>query len=304
MGFSPSSAQGKGGAGFQMFDSCWPKGAAELPRPSATRSLPEAPTVPGASGPAERASPAQPAPSLRTRPERRAPAQAHFRKKSLSSRRPQPDPHPATFHSQGPGARAADRTLVPAREGHARSRPEPRRGQGSDADRSPGAAAHPRPPTPPTRPPPGAPHAAARPGTPEGEQLPGGATSPRRARALTHRGLLPSARGPVGSCAGSAAAGAGGGGRAGGRTGDACGSTRRARSERRGASARGLHERAGERARSWSSSRRRSEVAPTGAQRAAVARGRRPGTPGGRPRNGSSVKSGRLEAHLASRRAP
>lgn len=101
MGFSPSSAQGKGGAGFQMFDSCWPKGAAELPRPSATRSLPEAPTVPGASGPAERASPAQPAPSLRTRPERRAPAQAHFRKKSLSSRRPQPDPHPAVSRDSG-----------------------------------------------------------------------------------------------------------------------------------------------------------------------------------------------------------
>lgn len=58
---------------------------------------------------------------------------------------------------------------------------------------------------------------------------------------------------------------------AGDRPGDAGRSTRRARGERRGASARGLQERAGERARGSSSSRC-SQVAPTGAQRAAVAR--------------------------------
>lgn len=83
-----------------MFDSCWPQGSAGF-CPSFTHALPpEAPPEPGASGPAERASPAQPASSLRTRPERGAPAQAHFRK-SLSSRHPQSDTHAAVTRDSG-----------------------------------------------------------------------------------------------------------------------------------------------------------------------------------------------------------
>ncbi|XP_066897168.1 translation initiation factor IF-2 [Kogia breviceps] len=55
------------------------------------------------------------------------------------------------------------------------------------------------------------------------------------------------------------------------------------------ASARGLNERAGERARDSSCRRRRSKAAPTGTRRAATMRRRVRGPPGGRPRNGSSV---------------
>lgn len=184
-----------------------PRGQQGFVHPSPTRSLPEAPPVPGASGPAERASPAQPASSLRTRPERGAPAQAHFRK-SLSSRHPQPDTHAAVTRDSG---RLRD-ALVARGEMHFTDRaftikaPEPglgtglsfppekgeraaglSRGAGRGLTRVPASepSPPPHPTTPSLRPPPGAPRSPPRPGATGGQQLPGGATSPR----LAPRGL-------------------------------------------------------------------------------------------------------------------
>lgn len=123
--------RGREGLASRCLTVVGPRGQQGFVRPSPTRSLPEAPTVPGASGPAERASPAETASSLRTRPERRASAQAHFRK-SLSSRHPQPDPHAAVTRDSG-RLRGA---LVPRGEMHFTDRaftvkaPEPGLGTG------------------------------------------------------------------------------------------------------------------------------------------------------------------------------
>ena len=94
----------RAGLGFQIFDSCWPRGSAGFVRPFHTLSLQEASTVPGATSPTERSSPSQPRaeplPSISRRPKRGPPAQAHFCK-SLSSRHPLPSTDPAVIGNPG-----------------------------------------------------------------------------------------------------------------------------------------------------------------------------------------------------------
>lgn len=90
----------KEGLGFQMFDSCWPKGLAGFytPSPSAKHQQPRG------DWPKKRSSPSQPQaeppPSILRRRKRCPPAQEHFCK-SLSSRHPQPSTHPAVICDSG-----------------------------------------------------------------------------------------------------------------------------------------------------------------------------------------------------------
>ncbi|XP_037587410.1 collagen alpha-1(I) chain-like [Cebus imitator] len=182
------------------------------------------------------------------------------------------------FSNQGHGSRGGKwATRVPAGKCARGAGPKPGRPQGSEADSSPGS---PRPagrgqvrrrPHPP-HPRPGAPRTAARLAEISSQQPPGCAASPRSERVLTHRGVLPPARGPVGSLrrvSGSQRE----------RTRVNSGQVGRrlpVHARDSAAGARGPSEPTGGRASAWLQlSRRRSGAAPTGTQRAAQPAGAR-----------------------------
>lgn len=151
-GFSPSSARGKGGAGFQLFDSCWPKGSAGFrpffPHPHPPRSSDGAgveraggagflsPLSPRGASAHARAPSSGPGALSRKfvfpppRGLTRTLQPPALRGGSGTHLCPAGRPRLQSLHSQGPGARAGDWTPVPAREGRARGPQGPRRGAG------------------------------------------------------------------------------------------------------------------------------------------------------------------------------
>lgn len=56
-GFHLAECREREGLGFQMFDSCWPRGSKGFVRPLHTLSFREAAAVPGATRPTQRSSP-------------------------------------------------------------------------------------------------------------------------------------------------------------------------------------------------------------------------------------------------------
>ncbi|KAL0607481.1 hypothetical protein AAY473_024085 [Plecturocebus cupreus] len=178
------------------------------------------------------------------------------------------------------------------REVRTRSRPEAQAPAGPGKPAAGRQGTGPPPPAPPAPAPRCAPHLAARLAEIPSEQPPGCAASPRSERALTHRGVLPPAQGPVGSLR---------------RVSGSQRERKRVSSRQVGnrlpvhardsaAGARGPSEPTGGRASAWLQLQPplRSSPHMHPARRAAgrdstVSRGRRAGTPGGRLWNGSFV---------------